>query len=93
MELTFIFIGLLIHLDASNEDVKSKNIKIESQTIASDPDEQVRVSTENSTEQHSATFVLAPTPAQLGKAPLQRRQSMGNYFCAYFPFHLNYYRN
>lgn len=22
-------------------------------------------------------FVLAPTPAQLGKAPLQRRQSMG----------------
>lgn len=32
------------------------------------------------TEQHdedSPTFVLAPTPAQLGRAPLQRRQSMG----------------
>lgn len=25
-------------------------------------------------------FVLAPTPAQLGKAPLQRRQSMGKIF-------------
>lgn len=24
-------------------------------------------------------FKLAPTPAQLGKAPLQRRQSMGKY--------------
>lgn len=23
------------------------------------------------------TFILDPTPAQLGKAPLQRRQSMG----------------
>lgn len=27
----------------------------------------------------SKTFVLAPTPAQLGKAPLQRRQNRGNY--------------
>lgn len=26
----------------------------------------------------TAPFVLAPTPAQLGKAPLQRRQSQGN---------------
>lgn len=26
----------------------------------------------------SKTFVLAPTPAQLGKAPLQRRQNRGN---------------
>lgn len=26
----------------------------------------------------SKPFVLAPTPAQLGKAPLQRRQSQGN---------------
>lgn len=24
-----------------------------------------------------STFILAPTPAQLGRAPLQRRQSMG----------------
>jgi len=24
-------------------------------------------------------FMLAPTPAQLGRAPLQRRQSMGTY--------------
>lgn len=28
--------------------------------------------------QDSTPFVLAPTPAQLGKAPLQRRQSQGN---------------
>ena len=26
------------------------------------------------------TFVLAPTPAQLGKAPLQRRQNMSKHF-------------
>ena len=25
----------------------------------------------------SQPFILAPTPAQLGRAPLQRRQSMG----------------
>lgn len=35
--------------------------------------------TEQTTEQKP--FVLAPTPAQLGKAPLQRRLSMaGNYY-------------
>lgn len=28
-------------------------------------------------EEERQTFILAPTPAQLGKAPLQRRQSMG----------------
>lgn len=28
--------------------------------------------------QEDKEFKLAPTPAQLGKAPLQRRQSMGN---------------
>lgn len=28
--------------------------------------------------QEDKPFVLAPTPAQLGKAPLQRRQSQGN---------------
>ena len=26
------------------------------------------------------TFMLAPTPAQLGKAPLQKRQLLGKYF-------------
>lgn len=26
------------------------------------------------------TFMLAPTPAQLGRAPLQRRQSLGSIF-------------
>lgn len=30
-------------------------------------------------EQPSQEFKLAPTPAQLGKAPLQRRQSMGKF--------------
>ncbi|XP_068917305.1 protein capicua homolog isoform X5 [Tenebrio molitor] len=30
-------------------------------------------------------FKLAPTPAQLGKAPLQRRQSMASLFLALFP--------
>lgn len=29
-------------------------------------------------QEESKPFVLAPTPAQLGKAPLQRRQSQGN---------------
>uniref|UniRef100_A0A8D8SJ48 Uncharacterized protein n=1 Tax=Cacopsylla melanoneura TaxID=428564 RepID=A0A8D8SJ48_9HEMI len=29
------------------------------------------------TQENGQTFILAPTPAQLGKAPLQRRQSMG----------------
>ncbi|XP_026686882.1 putative transcription factor capicua, partial [Diaphorina citri] len=28
-------------------------------------------------QENGQTFILAPTPAQLGKAPLQRRQSMG----------------
>jgi hypothetical protein len=30
--------------------------------------------------EENQTFILAPTPAQLGRAPLQRRQSMGLYF-------------
>lgn len=29
--------------------------------------------------EENQTFVLAPTPAQLGRAPLQRRQSLGLY--------------
>lgn len=28
-------------------------------------------------QQEAKTFVLAPTPAQLGRAPLQRRQNLG----------------
>lgn len=38
------------------------------------------ISNSSNTRDHAEefeTFVLAPTPAQLGKAPLQRRQSMG----------------
>lgn len=31
-------------------------------------------------EPKNQEFKLAPTPAQLGKAPLQRRQSMGKYY-------------
>jgi len=34
--------------------------------------------TGESSKESRPTFVLAPTPAQLGKAPLQRRQSQGN---------------
>lgn len=33
----------------------------------------------NDVAANKGTFMLAPTPAQLGRAPLQRRQSMGNY--------------
>lgn len=32
----------------------------------------------NDAGQNKAPFMLAPTPAQLGRAPLQRRQSLGN---------------
>lgn len=32
-------------------------------------------------EPQNHAFKLAPTPAQLGKAPLQRRLSMGKSFC------------
>lgn len=35
---------------------------------------------ESQTELQNHEFKLAPTPAQLGKAPLQRRQSMGKIF-------------
>jgi len=35
--------------------------------------------------EENQTFVLAPTPAQLGRAPLQRRQSMGLYIL-YLPY-------
>lgn len=31
----------------------------------------------NDVATNKGTFMLAPTPAQLGRAPLQRRQSMG----------------
>lgn len=31
-------------------------------------------------EETRQTFVLAPTPAQLGRAPLQRRQSKGEMY-------------
>lgn len=34
-------------------------------------------SQEESSDQENKEFVLAPTPAQLGKAPLQRRQNTG----------------
>jgi hypothetical protein len=37
--------------------------------------------------EESQTFILAPTPAQLGRAPLQRRQSMGLYIL-YLPYSL-----
>lgn len=33
----------------------------------------------NDSGQNKATFMLAPTPAQLGRAPLQRRQSLGKF--------------
>lgn len=33
--------------------------------------------------QEDKEFKLAPTPAQLGKAPLQRRQSMGSFYWFY----------
>lgn len=38
------------------------------------------VSLQKQCEEPNKEFKLAPTPAQLGKAPLQRRQSMGKTF-------------
>lgn len=36
-------------------------------------------STNNASDSEEKQFVLAPTPAQLGKAPLQRRKNTGSY--------------
>lgn len=41
------------------------------------PDALPRISDILQNEPQNQEFKLAPTPAQLGKAPLQRRQSMG----------------
>lgn len=40
---------------------------------------EVPMSMQKLNEELDKEFKLAPTPAQLGKAPLQRRQSMGKY--------------
>lgn len=43
----------------------------------STPNDSTFSSGASSSQENNQMFVLAPTPAQLGKAPLQRRQSMG----------------
>lgn len=46
--------------------------------------EKTKMLEESMEDTENKTFILAPTPAQLGKAPLQRRQHMGMYKRMYF---------
>lgn len=46
--------------------------------------EKTKMLEESMEDTENKTFILAPTPAQLGKAPLQRRQHMGMYKSLYF---------
>ena len=41
------------------------------------PSENNNIPPTDDSENQNQAFILAPTPAQLGKAPLQRRQSQG----------------
>ncbi|XP_049818744.1 putative transcription factor capicua isoform X4 [Aethina tumida] len=65
--------GLTFSLE--NKDVKLEKEENEMQmSLASH--QNIMSETNQLTEPHNQEFVLAPTPAQLGRAPLQRRQSL-----------------
>lgn len=57
---------------------KSNDPPSNQQSEASDGNEQHEEEEDESAESKQAQFVLAPTPAQLGKAPLQRRLNRGD---------------
>ena len=56
---------------------KSNDPPSNHQSEASDGNEQQEEDTDEAAE--AKKFILAPTPAQLGKAPLQRRLNRGNF--------------
>lgn len=67
-----------------NEKVKNSkeidSLRVESESLSKISDNTKNQSSKV-TEINRSKFLLAPTPAQLGKAPLQKRQSQCRYFC------------
>lgn len=76
--LTLFFMSIFIappNIDTETNRVKATvvNVPVGSSTNAATEDP-----AKPGEKEEAKPFVLAPTPAQLGKAPLQRRQSQGN---------------
>lgn len=63
---------------AENSEVKTSDEKLNSPLTDPGPMSKNSNNEQNTLQEQSNEFKLAPTPAQLGKAPLQRRQSMGS---------------
>lgn len=59
--------------DPSNNMLTTENVEAEDQ----EKYDKIKKVEKESSDTENKAFVLAPTPAQLGKAPLQRRQNMG----------------
>jgi len=52
-------------------------VRPDSYSVIESPASSSAASLNDQIAEENQTFVLAPTPAQLGRAPLQRRQSLG----------------
>jgi len=52
-------------------------VRADSYSVIESPASSSAASLNDQVAEENQTFVLAPTPAQLGRAPLQRRQSLG----------------
>lgn len=74
IDILCYFIGILVKIE---KEMKQNEKVIKS---PSEVPQSPRLSNSESIiiQETDKEFKLAPTPAQLGKAPLQRRQSMGN---------------